>query len=324
MAQPTTQADDFMKSPTVSIGLPVHNGEPYLRRAIDSLLAQDYADFELIICDNASTDNTAEICESYARGDKRIRYYRNEINIGVNPNHDRVFELARGEYFAWFSDDVEYLPGMLTRSVEVLKGAHRSVVLVYPRCEMIWNGQARAPEGRSIESKDPRPYKRLQTVVSHVVMVNQLYGLIKREALAKTQLNGLYASSDYVLLAELAMLGEIWEMPETLVRRRIDSDRGTAAVCHDSEAWKAWSGASNRSVKDIWLPQRERLALEYVRAAWSLPLRANDKFACLISILPVYYGRTSRTGRFAVRMTRSWLQRWRSFWRVDRVRSLET
>ena len=94
MAQPTTQADDFMNSPTVSIRLPVHNGEPYLRRAVDSLLAQDYVDFELVICDNASTDNTAEICQSYARGDKRIRYYRNEINIGVNPNRDRVFELA--------------------------------------------------------------------------------------------------------------------------------------------------------------------------------------------------------------------------------------
>ena len=225
MAQLFTQADSFMNSPTVSIGLPVHNGEPTLRRAVDSLLAQDYADFELIICDNASTDNTAEICESYARGDKRIRYYRNEINIGVNPNHDRVFELARGEYFAWFSDDVEYLPGMLTRSVEVLKGAPRSVVLAYPRCEMIWNGQPRAREEEcSIECRDTRAYRRLQTVVRHVVMVNQLYGLIKREALAKTQLNGLYASSDYVLLAELAMLGEIWEMPETLVRRRIDSD----------------------------------------------------------------------------------------------------
>ena len=170
---------------------------------------------------------------------------------------------------------------MLTRSVEVLKGAPRSVVLAYPRCEMIWNGQPRPREEEcSIECRNTRAYRRLQTVVRHVVMVNQLYGLIKREALAKTQLNGLYASSDYVLLAELAMLGEIWEMPETLVRRRIDSDRGTAAVCHDPEAWKAWSGASHRSVKEIWLPQRERLALEYVRAAWRLPLKARANFAC--------------------------------------------
>src|SRR5436190_12174806 len=94
-----------MRDPIVSIGLPVFNGERYLRQALDSLLGQDFQDFELIISDNASTDRTAEICRAYVAKDRRIRYYRNESNIGSAPNYRRVFELARGEFFKWCSHD---------------------------------------------------------------------------------------------------------------------------------------------------------------------------------------------------------------------------
>jgi Glycosyltransferases involved in cell wall biogenesis len=69
--------------PRVSVGLPVFNGEKYLAKALDSLLAQEYEDFELIISDNASTDETGRICEKYARQDGRIRYWRNPSNIGL-------------------------------------------------------------------------------------------------------------------------------------------------------------------------------------------------------------------------------------------------
>ncbi len=86
-------------APRVSIGLPVFNGERYLARAIDSVLGQDFRDFELIICDNASTDRTAEICAAYARRDARVRYVRNPRNLGAGPNYDRCFHLARGTYF---------------------------------------------------------------------------------------------------------------------------------------------------------------------------------------------------------------------------------
>jgi len=291
----------------VSVGLPVYNGEGRIERALDSVLNQDFRDFELVISDNASTDRTRSICETYVERDRRVRYFRNDTNIGVNPNHDRVFELARGKYFAWFADDVEYLSGMLRQCVQVIEEAPASVVLVYPRCEMVRDGQTVAvDERRSIESRDPRPYRRLESVVRHVLMVNQLYGLMKRDALGKTQLNGIYPSSDHVLLAELAMLGEIWEIPATLMRRRIDSDRGTLAVYEDQRAWTAWLGTNARSVKRTWLPYRERLAVEYLHAAWRLPLRPTDKLMCLLTILPVYYGRMSRSARFVLRLMRPW------------------
>src|SRR3974377_1117825 len=103
-----------MPVPKVSIGLPVYNGENYLRLAIDSILTQDYTDFELIISDNASADATQEICREYTARDCRIRYYRNKINIGASGNYNRVFELARGGLFKWAAHDDVHLPAFLS------------------------------------------------------------------------------------------------------------------------------------------------------------------------------------------------------------------
>lgn len=292
--------------PKVSIGLPVYNGEGRIGRALDSILKQDFSDFEVIISDNASTDGTRSICECYARQDKRIRYYRNESNIGVNPNHDRVFELSHGEYFAWFADDVEYLAGMLGRCVQAMDAAPASVVLIYPGCEMIRDGQPAADDDVSVQSNARQSYERMATVIRQVYMVNHLYGLARRAALAKTRLNGLYASSDCVLLAELAMLGEIRELPMKLIRRRIDSNRGTAAVFHDARAWKAWSGVTDKGLINKYLSNRERLAIEYLRGAWHVPIKPMDKLKCLTCILPVYYARTSSKARFVLRLVNPW------------------
>jgi hypothetical protein len=206
----------------------------------------------------------------------------------------------------WAAHDVEFLPGMLSRCMKVMKNAPASVVLVYPRCEMIYDGQVRAYDRRnSIESKDPRPYRRMENVARHILMVTQLYSPVKADALKKTRLNGLYASSDYVLLAELAMLGEIWELPETLIRRRIDSDRGTAAVYNDQKSWRTWLAANKSRSKSDWLPYRERLAFEYLRGAWHLPLKPKDRLFCLAVAPFLPYS------RFVLRVTGPLRHKWR-------------
>ncbi len=119
------------RNPRVSIGLPVYNGEKYLERALDCLLKQDYADFELIVSDNASTDATESICREYAAKDSRIRYYRNPANIGASPNYNRVFSLARGEFFKWASHDDECDPSLLRRCLEAFDRAGGAAVLVF-------------------------------------------------------------------------------------------------------------------------------------------------------------------------------------------------
>ena len=77
--------------PMISIGVPVYNGENYLAATLDSILAQSFSDFELIVSDNASTDGTEDVCRNYQARDTRIRYYRNPTNIGAAKNHNQVF-----------------------------------------------------------------------------------------------------------------------------------------------------------------------------------------------------------------------------------------
>src|SRR5262245_39663132 len=108
------------RSPTVSVGLPVFNGENYLAEAIDSILAQTYRDFELIICDNASTDATEKIARGYADTDARVRYHRNVTNIGGARNQTLAMNMARGRYFRLSAHDDKIAPTFLEECVKVL------------------------------------------------------------------------------------------------------------------------------------------------------------------------------------------------------------
>ena len=118
------------KTPLVSIGMPVYNGEEYIRQALDSLLAQDFKDFELIISDNASTDNTAEICKRYLEKDNRIRYYRNEVNIGAEANFNNLINYATAPYFMWASHDDIRESSYITELVKIME-SDKSIVLAF-------------------------------------------------------------------------------------------------------------------------------------------------------------------------------------------------
>src|SRR6266576_1044088 len=91
--------------PLVSVGLPTYNRAPGLKRAIESVLGQDYSNFELIISDNASTDETQRVCEECCARDQRIQYIRQPRNAGARANFLEVLRLARAEYFMWLADD---------------------------------------------------------------------------------------------------------------------------------------------------------------------------------------------------------------------------
>jgi glycosyltransferase involved in cell wall biosynthesis len=134
-----------MAAPPVSIGLPVYNGEKYLSLALDSLLAQDYGDFELIIADNASTDRTAEICRQYADRDRRIRFARNDRNLGAVENFNNVFRLSSGEYFMWAAHDDLWHPSYISRCLGALRQDAR-VVLCASAVEFIGESGNKLPE----------------------------------------------------------------------------------------------------------------------------------------------------------------------------------
>lgn len=281
-----------MPSPLVSIGLPVYNGDESVERAIKSILAQDFQDFELIIADNASTDSTATICQDYAQKDKRIRYVRNEKNIGVGPNHNLTFHLSRGKYFQWSAHDVECLPGMIRKCVDVLENAPPTVVLAYPRCAFVdAQGNPAGMIQHPIASKNPSPRRRLITALRYLWLVSEFYGLSVSSALRKTRLFDSFPASDYVLIGEMAMLGEIWELSEVLLKRNMGTDHGAAAYYNDRKGWSEWidPNTAHQTMLPI-ISYKHRVALEYIRSAWRLPLRPKDKLQCMVigPIIPYY------------------------------------
>lgn len=106
--------------PRISIGLPVYNGERFIRKKLESLLTQTFKDFEVIISDNASTDSTPIICERFSKNDNRIRYIRQSTNMGSWHNFNFVLQEAKYEYFVWTAVDDIMLPEFLEKNIKVL------------------------------------------------------------------------------------------------------------------------------------------------------------------------------------------------------------
>ena len=122
--------------PRLTIGLPIYNGEQLLPQALESMLTQEFDDFEVVISDNASVDRTPELCAAYAAKDRRIRYVRNERNLGSIPNFNKLVGLAKGEYFKWAAHDDWCEPEFVGRCVEVLD-ADPGVVLCHAKATRV-------------------------------------------------------------------------------------------------------------------------------------------------------------------------------------------
>jgi glycosyltransferase involved in cell wall biosynthesis len=268
-----------MKIPKVSVGLPVYNAENYLRLALGSLLQQDYTDFELIISDNASTDATEAICREYAAKDGRIRYYRNEKNIGACGNFNRVFELSRGEFFKWACHDDVHSPAFLKRCMEAMEKASATVALVTPKTEMIDEaGNILNQSDECLDARQARPHQRLRHVLQNLTWARAQFGLIRASVLKRTRLIQPYYASDNVLLAEIALLGEMWELPETLFQRRHHPGVSTVA----NKNWREllnWFDPSGRGMKRL-IPPVPRLALEMFQAIMRAELPWRERFLC--------------------------------------------
>ena len=133
----------------VSIVLPIYNGEKYMRQSIESVINQTYKNWELIIIDDCSSDNTPQIAKEYAEKDGRIRYYRNETNLKLPRGLNIGFSLSKGNYLTWTSDDNLYLPTAIEKMVDTIK--REQVELVYASYDIIdendnITGETIAPE----------------------------------------------------------------------------------------------------------------------------------------------------------------------------------
>jgi glycosyltransferase involved in cell wall biosynthesis len=213
-------SDGAPSAPEVSIGMPVFNGERFLREALDSLLSQTFADFELIISDNASTDASEQICREYVRSDPRVRYIRQPRNMGAMYNWNFVVGEARGRFFKWASCNDRCEPTMLEKCVEVLR-QDQNVVLCYGRTWFVDDdGSSLGACDSDPEILDPRPSQRLERLRDELHFNNAMCGLIRLDRLKETRLNPPYAAGDMVLMTELALRGGYRLLPDVLFFRR--------------------------------------------------------------------------------------------------------
>lgn len=270
--------------PKVSIGLPIYNAERYLAEAIDSILAQTYTDFELIISDNASTDRTQEICLKYAQRDQRIRYHRNEKNMGGIPNHNLVFKLASGEYFKWAAHDDTIAPEFLASCVEALD-QNPDAVLCMTKTRLIdeHGNPLRDIEYKKTTDADlPNPARRFRNFLIFNMSGNFLYGLIRVRGMEQTLLHGNFTSADLVFLAELALYGKYHVVPEYLFFRRDHPGQSTKGVWKSERARHSWSDTSlaNKIVLPKW-----SFLFRCFHAVHRAPLHILDRIACYGAVI---------------------------------------
>jgi glycosyltransferase involved in cell wall biosynthesis len=260
----------------VSIGMPVFNGERYLEATLASLLGQTHAEFELVIADNASTDATREICLATAARDDRVRYVGSDENRGATWNFNRAFTLTTGEYFKWAAYDDLCGPAFLARCLDAL-AADSGAVLAYPKTRLIdEEGVTVADHEDGLALGQTTPHERLAALVPALGYANPVYGVIRASALRQTRLLGAYPTADYVLLAELALLGRFVEVPERLFLRRVHPAMSRQAN-PDARSAASWfrpeAGARHRS--EAW-----RLVGEHLRSIGRAPLPPGERLRC--------------------------------------------
>ncbi|MEL6429854.1 MAG: glycosyltransferase family A protein [Planctomycetota bacterium] len=278
------------RAPLVSIGLPVFNGEAFLDEAIRAVVGQSHEDFELVLADNASTDGTREICERWSADDARIRWARTEAHTGAAHNFNRAFKLARGHYFKWVAHDDLIEPTYLKRCVDVLESdatvvlAHSKMVEIDERSEVLRDLDIHVPG-----MDDADPVRRFRGAIDLGHGCFDVFGLVRRPALANTKLIAPYLGSDRVLLAELALMGRFHRVPEKLFLSREHPQRSIRMRSErDREKWFA-TGVPSKNFRPNWkrlaevrdalrraeVPPGVRMRAKAVIAEWALRQRGS-------------------------------------------------
>jgi glycosyltransferase involved in cell wall biosynthesis len=264
-----------MNAARVSIGVPVYNGERFIRATIDAIAAQTFQGYEVIISDNASEDATEQICREYAR-DPRVRYVRNERNIGVARNFQQLVHLASAEYFKLANADDVFDPRLVEECVAVLD-AHPEAVLSYGRTTLIDEaGKPLRQYDDRLDLRQPRARDRFILAAERTGLVNVLQGVMRTAVLRRTGLLQAFTASDLVLVAELALHGQFHQLPEFLFFRRMHAGAVSSITSADG-LQSVWDPLKNKP--DRMLAWRHHGA--YAAAIARAPLRPVEKLGLL-------------------------------------------
>ena len=262
-------------NPLVSVGLPVRNGADRIERVVGSVLNQDHENLELVICDNASTDDTEELCRDLAAQDSRIVYHRQQVNVGLLNNFISAMRLATGTFFRWVGDDDWLAPNCVSRGLDAF-GVDDRLLLVTTQVSYIGPQgltQTAAYSSTALGSDDPvtRFTEMLRLLNESYLLIDPLYGLLRREPAVRIERRNMLCE-DQVFAAKLALAGPWAHVPEVLARRNWNAERlPSVARRLDVPPWQAHFATALQCKEMLrWLDKCNLDEQQRSRARWAV------------------------------------------------------
>lgn len=304
--------------PKVSVIMPAYNAENYIAEAIDSILAQTFRDFELIVLDDCSTDNTSRIILNYE--DSRLIYLKNEKNMGVAATLNRGLETARGMYIARMDADDIAMPDRLARQVAVMDEKGNIIAC---GSNAILFGEV--PEGSKtdmpLEDKEIRLRMAISNPFVHPTM------MLRKEAVGETRYDSSFdGREDYRMWMVLSQKGQMMNLPETLLRYRIHKGQVTQSVDVTKEQKHYRLKKMYFRELDIGLTEEMQEAL--CQAAYYGMVTDQSMAEPLklgLTVIAKYYGCTDLPREYRWRLWEGVRKMPRSFrWRLSRGMSLKS
>lgn len=248
------------RNPLVSIALPVYNGAETVAPVVDSVLAQTYSNVEVVISDNASTDDTEEICRHYARHDERVLYQRHPTNVGLLNNFISAAETATGTYVRWIGDDDSLEPSYVSRTLDAFAQDDRRVLVTTQIIYADADGRETLDtdyDPSALSSPDPveRFAEMMRLLTSDFAALDPLYGMMRRTVALMPRRSML--REDEIFGARLALAGPWGHVPEPLARRvRAEATPSGLVGLLDVPAWH-WHVRAMSQCRELsyWIAQ---------------------------------------------------------------------
>jgi glycosyltransferase involved in cell wall biosynthesis len=203
--------------PLVSVGIPTFNRASSLVTAIESVLKQTYSNIELVISDNASTDNTQSICENFCKNDVRITYIRQESNLGATNNFIEVLKHSTGEYFMWLGDDDWIDNNYVAECTEILID-HLDHSLICGKCKYYIDKEF-FRQGDIINIDEDNQCSRLLSYYKQVSDNGTFYGIMRTNQISNIPIKNTMGG-DWFVIAAISFLGKVKTIPTTVIYRQ--------------------------------------------------------------------------------------------------------
>jgi len=217
----------------VTIGLPTYNRAGMLRRSIVSALAQSHRNIELVISDNASTDETEAICREFAAADARVKYIHQQKNLGPTPNFLCVLEQSSAEYFMWLCDDDWIDPTYVSECLKELVGSSETILA--GGVAKYYHGDEYRHTGAPMNLLQNGGLRRMLQYYDTVDDNGIYFGLWRKRDIARLP-NVNTMGNDWLTLAAAAYSGKIRTVPTTCIHRDLGgSTVSFAAIAEQME-----------------------------------------------------------------------------------------